>query len=95
LLGSGESAYGRAALQRHADLVASAQDGTRRTQLNGSVFALAQLVPSGHLHAETIAAALTDAAAATGLPALEIRRTIAHALADGQTRPYWPSEASA
>jgi hypothetical protein len=33
---------------------------------------------------------LLEAAASTGLPLLEIRRTITRALAAGQTRPFYP-----
>lgn len=85
-----ETAYGRAALERKARLVASAAEGSRRNTLNGSCFALAQLIPSGHLGPAEIADALAEAALAAGLPACEVRVTIARALADGQARPYLP-----
>jgi hypothetical protein len=88
--GAGDTRYGRVALERHARLVATAVEGARQSTLNGSAFALAQLVPSGHLRAQTIAEALAEAAAATGLPPREIRATIARAIRDGIQRPYLP-----
>lgn len=86
----GSSAYGLAALERKARLVAAAPEGSRRNTLNGAAFACAQLVPSGHLRADAVTAALSEAALATGLPLGEVRRTIARALLEGQARPYFP-----
>ncbi len=90
----GPTAYGRAVLDRKARLVAQAVEGTRHNALNGAAFACAQLIPSGHLEPDVVEEVLMEAAVSTGLPLLEIRRTIARALADGQTRPWFPGEAA-
>lgn len=89
----GDTPYGNATLSRHAQAVASAAAGTRRNALNGAAFSCAQLIPSGHLSSAAIEATLLTAAATTGLPPLEARRTVARALADGQARPYVPGGA--
>lgn len=84
------SRYGVAALRRHADRVARAPEGTRRNTLNGSAFALGQLVGSGHLRADVVESELRRAALETGLPVVEIERTIAAGLRDGAAKPYYP-----
>ena len=84
------TAYGRAVLDRKAQLVAQAIEGTRQSVLNGATFACAQLIPSGHLEQGVVESVLLEAAASTGLPHVEIRRTITRALAAGQARPFFP-----
>ena len=87
------SAYGLAALRRHADRVAEAGEGSRRNTLNGAGFSCGQLVGSGQLEPDVVAAELEQAALATGLPLAEIRRTVQAAIADGQRYPYYPASA--
>lgn len=90
VLGDGETRYGLAGLQRYAHLVAAAPEGARRNTLNWCAYSAAQLVPTGHLRAESIETVLHDAALACGLPEREIRTTLARAVAEGQQRPFAP-----
>jgi hypothetical protein len=73
--------YAAAALAGEAEHVRTATVGTRNDALNRAAFAVARFVATGELRGSDVAAVLTDAAVAVGLPEHEARRTIASAFA--------------
>jgi hypothetical protein len=81
------TAYGAAALRRELDGLALAVEGTRNHELNRSAFALGQLVASGALEEDPIAAALMDVGLRLGLSERECERTIASGLSAGMEQP--------
>lgn len=85
--GDGPSRYGEAALQREANAVAFATEGTRNDTLNKAVFNLSQLVASGHLDAEYTHSVLTNAARSCGLGDEEIASTLRSGWRAGSVQP--------
>jgi hypothetical protein len=79
--------YLRRALEDEADLVRTAEEGTRNGQLNKSAFALGTLVGGGQLSRGDIEQVLTEAARSVGLPEREIERTLRSGLDAGVSRP--------
>jgi hypothetical protein len=71
-------------LIRHGQRIAA---GGRNTALNLAAFRLGQLAAAGGLDAATVWPQLADAATAVGLPAEEVRRTIASGWRAGLRRP--------
>jgi hypothetical protein len=61
--------------------VASAGAGTRNDRLNQATYGLLRLVSAGAVTSGEIAGAMAHAGIAAGLPAIEVERTIASALA--------------
>lgn len=84
---SGESAYGRGALDRECQNIRSAVEGGRNHQLNASSYNLGQLIAGGELTRSTVEQALEDAASASGLKTWEIERTIRSGLDAGMREP--------
>jgi hypothetical protein len=85
--GEGQSRYGEAALQREANAVALAGDGTRNDTLNKAVFNLSQLVASGHLDIDYMHSVLTNAGRSCGLPDDEIAITLRSGWRAGSVQP--------
>lgn len=85
--GEGPSRYGEAALQREANAVAFAGEGTRNDTLNKAVFNLAQLVASGHLDVDYMHSVLTNAGRACGLADDEIAITLRSGWRAGSVQP--------
>lgn len=81
------------ALRREAETVRRAPQGARNDQLNRSAFILGQLVARGQLGRAEVESALTAAARAAGLDAVEIRRTLHSGLSAG-ARPDPPGPPS-
>lgn len=79
--------YVDAALRGECDAVARAAEGHRNSQLNKSAFAIGQLVAGGALDADGAAGALRSAAAACGLDATEVERTILSGMTAGMRNP--------
>ncbi len=79
--------YGGAALRSEAQRVRAAVPGSRNATLNGSAFALGQLVGAGLLDRSEAAWALADAAQGCGLGEAEAVRTIRSGLAAGEASP--------
>jgi hypothetical protein len=79
--------YLRRALEDEADLVRTAEEGTRNGQLNRSAFALGTLVGGGQLSRGDVEQILTEAARSVGLPEREIERTVRSGLEAGVSRP--------
>ncbi|MDX3641432.1 AAA family ATPase [Streptomyces sp. MB09-02B] len=81
--------YTKAALSREAGKVRTAPEGTRNMTLNEAAFALGTLVgaPWNDLTAETVEDALSEAAAACGLPLREAACTIRSGLRAGARKP--------
>lgn len=84
--GSG-GGYAVAALNREADAVRSAAEGTRNDTLNRAAFSLGQLVAGGELDEQTVTSVLREAARAAGLNEREILRTIGSGLSKGRLNP--------
>lgn len=81
------TAYGKAALRRSADTVATAHEGTRNHTLNREAFRLGRLVGSGVIDHDEAAATLRRAARIAGLSPGEIDKTITSGLTSGTSRP--------
>jgi hypothetical protein len=81
------NAYVTSAVTRETEAVAAAPEGTRNHRLYTAAVALGQLVAAGHLDELDATEALTDAAGAAGLGAIETARTIASGLTAGAKRP--------
>lgn len=79
--------YGKAALQREHDAVASAPVGQRNYTLNKAAFTLGRLVAGGALERAEVEEALLAAAGTCGLPQQESVRTIKSGLEAGQSKP--------
>jgi hypothetical protein len=80
-------AYARVALDREADLVATATPGTRNQTLNRAAFSLGQLAAAGLLDPDQIRARLLAAALAAGNPESKARATIHSGLGAGARTP--------
>jgi hypothetical protein len=80
-------AYALAALREETRRVAAAQPGTRNDTLNRAAFCLGQLIAARLLPPLPVMTALADAAAASGLPEDEARRTIRSGIAAGTKKP--------
>jgi hypothetical protein len=87
LPGAQGRAYALAALREETRRVAAAQPGTRNDTLNRAAFSLGQLVAAGLLPPLPVMTSLADAAACSGLPADEARRTIRSGMAAGAKKP--------
>ncbi len=70
-----------------ADITGMPPDSGRNAALNGAAYKLGRLVAGGLLDADDVRQALTDAAAACGLPEREATRTIASGMAAGARSP--------
>jgi len=88
-------AYTLAALQNAVQTVATAADGARNNALNGAAYGLARLEAAGRIPPGVVAPVLTQAAQAVGLPAGEVRSTLASAQRAGGQRPNWQGMAGA
>jgi putative DNA primase/helicase len=84
---NGHARYAEAALRDECRVLASAQDGCRNDQLNGSAFNMGTLVGAGVLGRALAESELYDAAARTGLPLDEIEKHIKHGIDDGIQHP--------
>jgi hypothetical protein len=80
-------AYALAALREETRRVAAARPGTRNDTLNRAAFCLGQLVAAGLLPPLPVMTSLADAAAYSGLPDDEARRTIRSGMAAGAKKP--------
>ena len=90
-LDCGESTpYGRVALRRELLKIRNAPEGRRNTQLNKSVFRLAQLAAGGELELTAIESQAREAAHAAGLDWVEVDLTIASATTAGFLFPRSP-----
>lgn len=78
-----DKAYCRAALQRAADVVRHAGNGSRNLTLNNEAHSLAGLIWMGLPEAE-IRTTLTEAAIAVGLPVKEVAATLDSAIVKGR-----------
>lgn len=78
--------YAVAALRRAVGQVATAQAGTRNDTLNRAAWSVARFIESGQLQPSEIADALAHAGRIAGLDRMEVRRTLASALAAGARR---------
>ena len=87
---AGPGRYGATALDREAERVATATEGSRNGALNRAAFKLGQLVATSQLTEEDVITELTDAALKAGLEPDEIRHTIASGLGAGQRKPRPP-----
>lgn len=87
MLSQAPAAYVAAALDGEVRRVRCAPEGERNHTLNRAAFSLGQLVAAGVLSAETVTAALSEAAAEAGLGAAEIRVTIRSGLRGGAAKP--------
>lgn len=83
----GAARYAWAALQRETEAVASTQEGARNERLNSAAFSIGQLVGSGDLEESHARRELEAAGSAAGLPADEVRRTVASGLNAGMQQP--------
>jgi hypothetical protein len=81
------SSYGAAALQREADTVRAAVDGTRNATLTRAAYSLGQLVAGGVLDADTVRGELLSAALAVGFTEHEGARVIAASMKAGAEQP--------
>ena len=75
--------YAIAALRRAVQRIATAAEGQRNHILNAEAFRLARFVVEDVLSPNELAEAMAHAALASGLPPVEIQRTIASALGAG------------
>lgn len=82
--------YGLRALQSELGKLAVSLGGTRNSNLNKAAFSLAQLVASGHLDCEQVAASLLIVARRIGLPEAEILNTIGSGMQAGLMTPRTP-----
>lgn len=81
---TGETAarrYAEAAMRNAILEVATAGPGTRNDQLNQTTYSLLRLVSTGAVTSREIAGAMAHAGIAAGLPAIEVEKTIASAIA--------------
>ena len=85
--GGRQERYATAALRRELAGLAAAVEGSRNATLNRAAFSLGQLVATGLLDREQVAAELERVAADIGLGVTEIRRTVASGLTAGLTQP--------
>jgi Bifunctional DNA primase/polymerase, N-terminal len=85
--GAATRAYALAAMREETRRVADARPGTRNDTLNRAAFSLGQLVAARLLPPLPVMTALADAAACTGLPEDEARRTIRSGMAAGARKP--------
>lgn len=94
IVGEGH-AYALAALRGEAEQVAAATEGTRNDTLNRAWFRLGRHVGAGTIDADTVRAALADAARAAGLPQTEIDTVLrvdsTSALHAGTAHPRHPT----
>ena len=81
------SAYADTALNRSADAVAAAPEGTRRDTLNRESFRMGRLVGGGVLQPNVVEGALRRAAHHAGLPPGETANTIASGMSAGISHP--------
>ncbi len=79
--------YVTAAVERELDAVAGAKDGSRNLTLHQVAIKLGTLVAAGAIAQSAAEEALFSAAAGTGLPAHEIRKTLASGLKFGMLHP--------
>lgn len=99
-LGEGGSRYGLSALEREADDVRHAPEGTRNQRLNVAAFSLGQLVAGGELSESAVVAELTVAALAAGLTPREVTGengsggTLASGLQAGMRHPRGATRAA-
>lgn len=84
--------YADAALEREAEAVAQAPEGTRNQALNIAAFNLGQLVGGEVIDQRTVEDTLAAAAREAGLEDREIRSTIASGLRAGMANPRTPPE---
>ena len=86
-IGARERAAYEAALSAERNAVASAGKGNRNNTLNTAAFNLGQIVGAGWCSRGEVETALYDAAIASGLGAIEARKTIASGIASGMGKP--------
>lgn len=84
---SRREAYVRAAINAETAKVLSAPEGQRNDTLNEAAFALGQLVGGGEIGEAEIERDLTDAGAAAGLTATEVRKTVRSGIEAGKRDP--------
>ncbi|MGO9874800.1 MAG: bifunctional DNA primase/polymerase [Acidimicrobiia bacterium] len=84
------SAWARVALDREADRVRSAPNGSRNSTLNRAAFSLGQIVGSGVLDASTVERVLAESATASGLGTREAFLTIRSGVRAGLDNPRGP-----
>jgi hypothetical protein len=78
--------YALAALRRAADRAAAAPQGQRNDILNTETFCLTRFLAEGTLDATEVATAMAYAGRQAGLPPLEVKATLASALAASSRR---------
>ncbi|MGE4411552.1 MAG: AAA family ATPase, partial [Sphingobium sp.] len=83
------SHYGEAALASECQLLRTAANGSRNSQLNKAAYAMARLVASGEINASQAKRALHEAAKETGLDEKEIHATIASGWKAGCGKPRY------
>lgn len=79
--------YVRAAIENELNAVASAGEGQRNIVLHSAAIKLGTLFAAGAISRASTEEALFAAAAASGLPAFEIRRTLASGFKFGERHP--------
>lgn len=84
---TGGTPYGRTALEREAENVATAPEGTRNHTLNRAAYSLAQLVAAGHLDQLEVHDTLRTAALNAGLQPGEIEATLRSGVRAGVQQP--------
>jgi hypothetical protein len=82
----GRRRYALAALRHAADRAARASQGQRNDTLNAETFSLTRFLVEGTLDATEVATAMAYAGRQAGLPPLEVKSTLASALAAGLRR---------
>ncbi|MFM9957267.1 MAG: DUF3987 domain-containing protein [Phycisphaerales bacterium] len=86
----GGGKYGREALRREAEMVATTPEGGRNDALNRAAFNVGTLIGGGEVDRADAESELLTAARSCGLPDEEARRTIASGIASGMKHPRSP-----
>ncbi|MEW6628521.1 MAG: phage/plasmid primase, P4 family [Pseudomonadota bacterium] len=84
--------WAEAAMRNELADLAKAAEGQRNAALNKAAFSLAQIVAGGHLNESEVKRRLHTTAAAIGLDASEIGKTIESGFKDGFANPRHPPE---
>lgn len=84
---AGGTPYARAALEREADAILQAGEGTRNDTLNRAAFSMAQLVAAGQIGAAQVRDALAEAGRRAGLGLKEVEATIGSGFKAGELQP--------
>lgn len=84
----GQTPYGKAALRKSEERVATAPESVRNITLNKTAYSLGKLVQAGHLDRQSVEEALWRAAESAGLGAGETKATIRSGIEAGIAEGY-------